>query len=170
MLFVHVDYSSGNNGATIWLYSFAWTVQHAIIEGITFMFLQKGCGRYAAIVSSQWTFGWCLITFALQVVIYSSSGFFFFLAQGAWNMMQLVFYLVVWLVPAERLYRRPAAIAYAQFWFWFRLAVISCIALEASGVDILFEIGACSYAFGPLLTFTIVQPAVCYLALLNDCR
>jgi hypothetical protein len=170
MMTLSIRIGSSNSVAAIVLYSLAWTIQHAIIEGIAFMFLQRGCGTNAAIASTKLTFVWCLITFGLQLIVFQSEGTTAVLAQVIWSSFMLIFYFALWLAPQSMLFRRPAAIQYAQFWFWFRLVTIVLSVLQQTTDPTLSAIGTCGYIFGPLLLFTLLQPFVCYWALLQDSR
>jgi hypothetical protein len=170
MMTFSVRIGSSNSVAAILLYSLAWTIQHAVIEGIAFMFLQRGCGTNAAIASSKVTFVWCLITFGLQLIVYQSGGTTAVLAQVIWSFFMLIFYFALWLAPQTILFRRPAAIQYAQFWFWFRLVTIVLYIFQGTNDPTLSSIGTCGYIFGPLLIFPLAQSFVCYWALLQDSR
>jgi hypothetical protein len=165
-----VNVGSPNSPVAIFLYSLAWTIQHAVIEGIAFMFLQRGCGVNAAIASAKLTIVWCIVTFGLQVIVFSSEGTTAVLAQVVWSFFMLIFYFALWLAPQSMLFRRPAAIQYAQFWFWFRLVTILLSIFQGMDSRTLAAIGTCGYIAGPLLFFTLIQPCVCYWALLQDSR
>lgn len=170
MLTISINVGSKNSSLAIFLYSLAWTFQHAVIEGIAFMFLQRGCGINAAITSSKLTLVWCIITFGLQLLVYKSSGRAAVNAQIVWSAFMLIFYLIIWLAPQSFIFRRPAAFRYSQFWFWFRLLTVILYIFQEFDDPTLASIGNCGYAFGPLLLFTLIQPFVCYWALLQDSR
>lgn len=57
---------------------------------------------------------------------------------------------------------------YAKFWFWFRVVTLVTFVLSESQVLVLERVGRCSFSLGPLLLFPIVQPYLCYKALLED--
>lgn len=170
MLSIQVNIGDRNDGIVVILYSLAWTFQHAVIEGIAFMFLQRGCGRNAAKVSGKLTIAWCLFTFCLQMIVNGTEGLPAIVAQIVWSLFMLIFYFIVWRIPQRMLFRRPAAILYSKFWFWFRLVAIALYILQETKNTTLNAIGKCGYAFGPLLCFTLIQPFVCYWALLLDSR
>jgi hypothetical protein len=170
LIFIPVNVTSSNKGIEIILYPLAWTFQHAVIEGIAFMLMQKGCGAHAAKIAGFRTLIWCAITFVMQMIVYYYGGIISILAQGAWSSIMLVFYAALWKLPRKNLFRRPAAILYAQFWFWFRLMVLISFTFAESGEKTLAEIGACGYVFGPLLLFALLQPGLCYWVLLQDSR
>jgi len=168
MLFVPVEVTSSNSGLARWLYPLAWALQHAVIEGMAFLFMQKGVGNRAAKIAGIYTLSWCTITFIIQCVVYSYGGVVAIVAQVIWSIMMLVFYLALWKLPRNKLFRRPAAISYAQFWFYFRTMTIIFFIFAESGHAVLSQIGACGYVFGPLLLFALVQPLLCYWSLLQD--
>ena len=170
MMTISVRIGSSNSMQAIVLYSLAWASQHAVIEGIAFMFLQRGCGTNAVIASTKLTVVWCLITFGLQLIVYQSQGTTAVLAQVVWSSFMLIFYCGLWLAPQSMIFRRPAAIQYAQFWFWFRLVTIVLYVFQGTTNPTLSAIGACGYILGPLLFFTLAHPFVCYWALLEDSR
>lgn len=170
LIFVPAHVTNSNSGFKIILYPLAWTFQHAVIEGIAFMLMQKGCGVHAAKTAGFRTLVWCTVTFVMQMIVYYFGGIISILAQGLWSLMMLVFYGALWKLPRKNLFRRPAAIHYAQFWFWFRLLFIISFTLASSGEKTLAEIGACGHVFGPLLLFALLQPGLCYWVLLQDSR
>jgi hypothetical protein len=43
-----------------------------------------------------------------------------FAVEMVWDVMLFLFYLLLWMMPQRHLFRRPAAILYAQFWCLFR--------------------------------------------------
>jgi hypothetical protein len=170
LIFVPVNVTRSNDGIEALLYPLAWSFQHAVIEGIPFLLMQKGCGKNAAKRAGLQTLLWCLLTFLMQVVVYYYGGMISIVAQGAWSVIILVFYFALWKLPRHRLFRRPAAILYAQFWFWFRVMVLIVFTCALSGNILLRQIGECGYVFGPLLLFALLQPGMSYWCLLQDSR
>ena len=57
---------------------------------------------------------------------------------------------------------------YAKFWFFFRIFTLCTFVFSKSQVLLLERIGKCTFTLGPLLLFPIIQPYLCYLALLED--
>lgn len=169
MLLIPVEITGDNSGMSNLLYPSAWAVQHFVVEGIAVMLMQKGCGRGSAVKAARVTIIWAGITFVLQIMAYTTAGITSITAQCIWSSMLLIFYFCLWKLPQNRLFRRPAAIFYARFWFWFRVVTLTCYGLAESRTEVLSAIGSCGYAFGPLLGFTILQPYVCYWTLLEDC-
>ena len=88
--------------------------------------------------------------------------------QCVWSALLLLFFLALWVAPHDRLFRRPAAVPYAKFWFWFRVMSLLCFVAAESNLDIVEDIGSCGYVFLALLGFAILQPLVCYWTLLED--
>ena len=85
-----------------------------------------------------------------------------------WGLVLWFFYLALWLTPKKRLFRRPAAIYYAKFWFNFAtMNVIATILMfnEATILD-----GACIEVVGATLLFGIFEPLIAYYTLIVDSR
>lgn len=78
----------------------------------------------------------------------------------------LLFYLVLWLTPEGKLFRRDALRSYARFWSIYRLlSLISSILLVTTSSH---NIGDCFYFFGPTLFYILCKPYTIYWALLAD--
>lgn len=169
MLFEPINTHTHNHNYTPWLYALAYTLQHAVIEGIAFLFMQKGCGVHGAKQAGKMLAVWCAFTLMIQAIVFHNAHTIIAVfCQLLWSALLMTFYFCLWFAPQNRLFRRPAAILYGKFWFIFR--VISVIFLVLSEFSATEDIGHCGYAFGPLLLFAIVQPTVCYVSLLQDSR
>lgn len=167
-MFIPVRINGSDSDASEYLYPIAWSIQHFVIEGIAFMFMQKGCGIGAARRAVWYSFVWAGVTYFLMQLWYSTTGIASITFHLIWSGFMLVFFGCLWLLPEHNLYRRPVAVWYAKFWFLFRIGAVITFAFGQSGIEILEEIGACGYSFGPLMLFPIIQPYVCYRALLDD--
>lgn len=78
------------------------------------------------------------------------------------------FYLALWITPHKRLFRRPAAIFYAKFWFLFgTINVIATILIYNE--DTMLD-GACLEIVGTNLLFGIFEPLIAYYTLILDSR
>jgi hypothetical protein len=133
------------------------------------MLMQKGCGVGAARAAFKQALLWALVTFVLQTGVYSSSKHTTaMIFQVSWSVLLLVFFLALWVTPSNHLFRRPACIPYAKFWFFFRVVTLLCFLASESNMKGLEEVGACGYVFLPLLGFPILQPLICYWTLLED--
>ncbi len=143
-------------------------LKHCVMEGVAFLLMQKGCGSYAVKRAGCYTAAWGILTLLLYYYSFKSGGFLFDMLDEFWNVAMLVFYGVLWLAPQTRLFRRPAAILYAKFWTFYRIAVIA--------INLLFffsetdNLGACGYILVSLLFLSVAQPLVCYWTLLQDSR
>lgn len=168
-LVVPVKITNGDDDASEYLYPIAWAIQHFVIEGIAFMFMRKGCGVDAARQTFRYAAVWALITYFLMQIWYSTSHIVSITFYLIWSVMMLTLFGSLWLLPLENLYRRPVAISYAKFWFCFRVVATITFCFSESGVEIMENIGNCGYTFGPLLFFPLIQPYICYKALLADC-
>ena len=173
MLFVPVeitgDDTHNNISISVLLYPLAWGLQHFVVEGIACMLMQKGCGVGAARAAFKQSLCWALVTFAMQAGVYSSEEHTTaVILQVTWSCLLLGFFLLLWLAPQHRLFRRPAAVSYAKFWFWFRVVSLLCFLAAESNIEGLEYVGGCGYVFLPLLGFPILQPLICYWTLLED--
>jgi hypothetical protein len=67
----------------------------------------QGCGIHAAKNTLKYVSFWCAFTFVVSIASFHGHAYgviLFFV----WDGMQLLFYLALWLMPLNRLYRRPA--------------------------------------------------------------
>jgi hypothetical protein len=170
ILFVPVDLTSRNDSNARWLYPAVFTMQHIVLEGVAFLLMQKGCGKYAAWNAFKLMAVWAAITLAANVIGYSPGFKVSIVALLTWDATILVFFFLLWILPQNRLFRRPAAIPYAKFWFFFRVVEITLYSMSQVTDPLAAQIGRCGYVFGPLLVFTIFQPIVMYWTLLADSR
>ena len=85
-----------------------------------------------------------------------------------WEFTLFSFYLLLWTLPQRRLYRRPAAIHYAQFWCLFR--VVNIVSTTLSLVAATSGFANCFYVVCCLYPFAILQPLVLYYTLLQDSK
>jgi hypothetical protein len=164
------DSTHDNLSISVLLYPLAWAMQHFVVEGVAFMLMQKGCGVGAARSAFKAALLWAGFTFVLQAGVYSSEHFLAMVFQVTWSLPLLLFFGALWLAPQHTLYRRPACVLYAKFWFIFRLVTLICFVCVESRVHVLEAIGGCGYVFLPLLGFPILQPIICYWTLLEDSR
>lgn len=170
ILFIPVDLTERNRSDARYLYPAVFTLQHIVLEGVAFLLMQKGCGKYAAWNASKLMLVWGIITLIANIIGYSPGFEVSIAALLTWDACILVFYFLLWVLPQNRLFRRPAAIPYAKFWFFFRVLEISLYSMSQAHQPIASQIGKCGYVFGPLLIFTIFQPIVMYWTLLADSR
>lgn len=159
---------SSRNGQ-LYAFSVMYGIQHIVTEGVAFMLMQKGVGMNAAKRSLRYASVWGIVTFVCYSIEYSGRNkhaqqFFGFL----WNILLLIFYGALWLTPQKRLYRRPALMLYAQFWFFFRILCIVVLVLYAFPATA--DAAQCLNVFGTLYTFSILEPIVLYYTLLQDSR
>lgn len=170
ILFIPVDLTARNHSDARYLYPAVFTLQHVVLEGVAFLLMQKGCGKYAAWNASKMMFVWAIITLVANIIGYSPGFEVSTIALLTWDSTILIFYFLLWVLPQNRLFRRPAAIPYAKFWFFFRVMEISLYSMSQVQHSVASQIGKCGYVFGPLFIFTIFQPIVMYWTLLADSR
>lgn len=166
VMVVPLNVVGGNTVVTSLCYAAMKACQHAVIEGIAFLLMQKGCGQYAARTALWWTFSWSIFIFIFRFIIYWQQGTIGDTLELFVDVVIFLFYISLWLCPEKLLFRRPAVYVYARFWVYFRLSAII--------VKILFffqetkNTAACGYYIFTLILFAIFQPLICYWTLLQD--
>jgi hypothetical protein len=166
----HTGLSWGQSVALAFVYAF----DHFVIEGIAFIMMQYGCGYQAASRSAVWALWWAVITFFAQLVVFKqgSDTTEAKLSQISWNVLQVAFYSALWLLPDRFLFRRPALIFFAKFWFIFRLLYFISellVSFSAPGSWAL-AIGYCGDFSINCLVFALCKPFVIYYTLLSDSK
>lgn len=148
-------------------YASLWSLQHAVIEGIALLLMQKGCGTFAEKRAGRLILCWTLLTFcAMSFVFYYNTSSFSVIIQILWDFILVIFYFFLWKAPLEHLFRRPAAIEYAKFWTLYRLSAVLVNILN--GFPQTEDFSYCGYIVVRLLILSIFQPWVCYWTLLQD--
>lgn len=95
----------------------SYAFQHFVLEGLAALFMQYGCGTDATRKAVMWGFAWAGITFCCKFVSLTQSqtapylGFSF---EFGWGLSLLMLYLPLWLLPEQRMFRRPAVIPYSR--------------------------------------------------------
>lgn len=130
--------------------------------------MQKGLGIHAAKVAFKQSAVWGVVTLAFQILIYTNHNDRSFISSMVWQLMLLIFYGALWLIPQRRLFRRPAVIYYARTWFLFRILCMTASTLFY--FDRTHAIGNCVYIIGTLFPFTIFEPLLMYYTLLQDSK
>ena len=161
-------YVISRDSAGIWSFSMMWTLQHMIVEGVAILLMQKGLGRNAAFRALRLVILWGIFSLMVHWAEYSGQGLTAFMLDVAWGVIILVFYGVLWLMPQKNLYRRPAAIFYAKFWFFYRIAVT--IIGSMFFIEQTEPVAECFYIFGSLFSFAVLEPLVLYYTFLQDSR
>jgi hypothetical protein len=150
------------------LYGLVYALRHAVIEGLAFLLLQKGCGKHAAMEALRQASIWGFVTLVIEFVTLYKAGYVGKVLETFLDVVVFLFYLVLWLAPRHRLYRRPSVIFYSKFWFVYRfLAIIVNVLLFFPKTD---DASACGYIFVNLVFFALFQPLFCYWTLLIDSR
>ena len=105
-----------------------WGMQHAIIEGVAFLMMQKGLGFQALFTTARVSVLWGMVCVLAELVnLAAPSGLFRNSVLLVWYNIMLVFYGVLWLAPTHKLFRRPAVHRYAMFWFVYRLCTLAVL-------------------------------------------
>ena len=165
------------------LFALVFTLQHMLVDGIAILLMKKGLGWDGArqcmpIIASWGAFtGVCkFMTFysKFSSVKAGSSNWlapFANLMNFLWSVLLVLFYFLLWAIPQKNLFRRPAAINYAAFWFLFRFFALVCAiigaAVEASSDG---NIGYCILEVSPFFIIAALEPIVVYFTLLQDSR
>lgn len=159
----------GDNGFLVSaVYASIWGLQHAVLEGIAFLLMQKGCGQHAASRAFKMAIGFGSYTFVVFFFCFSTVGTIQKVLELSWDFICWLFFAALWLAPQRRFFRRPAAILYAKFWFLYRsLVIITNVFLFFDETE---KMGACGYILCTVFLFAIFQPLVCYWTLLQDSR
>lgn len=113
-------------------------------------------------------FAWASVTFVLMFFCFSTGGHQQDFLEIGWDLIMIIFYCALWLAPQKSLFRRPAAILYARFWFCYRTVVV------CTNILLFFKsttnLGSCGYIFATVVLFAVFEPLVCYWTLLQDSR
>jgi hypothetical protein len=156
------------------LYPIGFTSQHAVIEGVAFLLLQKGCGYYGSLKAGQYTMIWSLVTLVVMTLRYAQIPILSNLVYLLWCFSLVLFYFFIWFLPSKYLYRRSAVVPYAKFWCLYRLLMLIFLLLislhSLTSSDLSQSIGYCGYDFIYLLFYPLIHPLVLYRTLLNDSR
>eukprot|EP01035_Chromulina_nebulosa_P031097 gene31097-41424_t len=149
-------------------FSFMWALQHLVTEGVAILLMQKGVGFNAAAKTVRITTLWAIFTFFAYMLVYTQPTGVSFAILMIWEMILFSFYLCLWIFPPRRLYRRPAAIHYGQFWCLFR--VVNIISTILNFIPVTNGFSNCFYVICCLYPFAILQPWILYYTLLQDSK
>jgi len=87
-----------------------------------------------------------------------------------WQASNLLFYLVVWLMPTcgslARDTRRPALVYWARFWCWYRILIVIADTLEKKD----FDFGYCMNMIVMFIFFAVLKCWVCYRVFLLEAK
>lgn len=158
-----------NNYNKMLLYCFTIALQHTITEGIAFIFMQKGCGTYSKRNIQKFALIWFIIAFISSYLIFMDIAFVRYIGWSIWFLI-VIFYGLLWLLPPNILFRRPAAIFYGKFWFWYRglMLLFYCfILLRPPGTK---SWGYCGVLVLGLVGHALCHPLVIYKSLAEDSR
>lgn len=151
------------------LYAVAWGVQHAVIEGVAFLFMQKGLGMHAAQRAGTLALIWGLFGIVLFILVFTQMDA---VATSAtllvWESCILLFFLVLWKCPIKYFYRRPASVLYAKFWVFARVVLMSANIIALYAPPNVY--GYCYYAITSTIIFSLLQPTVMYYIFLLDSK
>ena len=142
-------------------------LSHMVNEGVAYMLIQKGLGRYTQRKVLRRSIVWGFICFVIRYFTYlrdKEGGMVFILL--VWKSAMVLFYGAIALVPNKHLYRRPAATFFARIWAcWQLLNLVSSVLIV---IKMASPVGLCVELFGAFLIYAIVQPIAIYITLLKD--
>ena len=173
IILVPVDLDKHVSPLALALYPLGYACQHAVIEGVAFLLLQKGCGYYGSRQAGQYTLIWSLITAIVMYLRFARIRILSVICYLTWCFCLVLFYLLIWILPSNLLYRRAAVVPYAKFWFFYRLIMfifLFIIYLRPITSNLVESVGKCGYDFIYLLLYPLIHPLVLYRTLLNDSR
>lgn len=115
ILFLPVDYSGKNNWIMAVCAGVVYALQHFVLEGIAFTMMQYGCGYRAAKKAALYASLFAVFTFFDQLIVrrYANTTSAY-AADMFWNIVLLVFYLSLWLLPETIMFRRPSVVFYSK--------------------------------------------------------
>jgi hypothetical protein len=137
-----------------------------VTEGVALLLMQKGLGVHAARQALKRALLWGGVTLLSQSLVYTQDANTSFAVSMVWQSSLLLFYSCLWFTPQKHLYRRPAAIFYAQTWVMYR--VISMCASILYFIPATHSVGNCVFVFGSLFPFAVLEPVLMYYTLLQD--
>lgn len=147
-------------------YGIMYGIQHAMVEGVGMLFLQKGLGYNSVYTTCVYASIWGIISVTVEMVALSGTGYLRSLLLLSWYCVMLGFYGALYFAPKEKLFRRPAAYQYARFWFVYRLAIVIFFIFTVSEVEATTT--KCINTFIRFGLFALFQPLVTYRALIED--
>lgn len=172
-LFSPID-ENGDSYAVSSIAGLVYGLQHFVLEGIAFIMMQYGCGYEAGKKASILAGIWAIVTFLEQLFFYHSGPTTFsYSIDILWNVILLLFYLALWLVPEKNLFRRPSVLLYAKFWVVIRLLYLLADILAIIFDSVQYEdreyVGVyCFVSYLTMLIFVVCKPYIIYSTLLSD--
>jgi hypothetical protein len=166
VILVPLHRAGENTPITSALYGFLWAMQHGVLEGVAFLLMQKGCGQHAAKRARMWSFCWISLVFVLMFCAFYYGSVITAVLSAMRDAVLVLFYLVLYIAPQQRLFRRPAAIFYSRCWLSYRaFFLLLYILMIVTDTEYL---GNCGYIVLSLFVFAIIQPLIMYTTLLRD--
>ena len=147
-------------------YGIMYGIQHAMIEGVAMLFLQKGLGYNSVYTTCMYASIWGVISVTVEMVTLSATGHLRSFVLLIWYVVMLLFYGALYFTPQEKLFRRPAVFPYARFWFIYRLAILIFFLFTVSDMEVTTT--KCINTFIRFGLFALFQPLVTYRALIQD--
>lgn len=95
--------------------SVGYGVYHVVLEGAALLCMQYGAGIKTLVRVFKISIVWGVVTGAVWGYSFRSTSTPAFVCKTVWEVCLVVFYMVLWLSPAHRVFRRPSVLAYAGF-------------------------------------------------------
>ena len=167
VLILSTDYEVGGKITYVnFLFAVAISFQHVISEGIAFMLMQRGCGYYAIKRTACYAFAWGVATYLfLTYTFYQKKGSFEVFV--VWNTILLVFYVCLWFLPLDYLFRRPAAMQFAKIFTVYHGVMLVSMIFEYYFTSVHIP---CMFFYNFLFIEPFLQPIFAYYILLEDSR
>lgn len=167
IFFVKFDLFDKNSIFKSFIVAFVLSGQHFVIEGVTFLLMQYGCGFQGTRNAAYKAGLWGLITFIVYISLFRRGDqIAIVIFHILWQIILVMSYLILWLTPEHLLFRRESVVLYSKFWALFRILSFVSIGLLLSAKS--RNVGGCVFFFGPLLLFSVFKPHIIYQALLAD--
>lgn len=167
-IFVPIPINGTYTHSNAVLFALLNSLQHFVTEGVLFLLMEKGMGARSAYQCLLKAISWGIFVFIIRYLNYTVEHHYTqFFTYLVWLSAVALVYLAVWITPKHMLFRRPAAIRYAMFWFFYQLLCICDFVLQSNSLTV--PEGNCLYAFGSVFGFALAEPIVVYLTLRRDC-
>ena len=170
ILFVDVSLEDSNEMDLAFLIGACYACQHFVLEGVALCLYQPGCGYDSAARAAKYACCWGLFTFFMVSTYFMNPKETWNMRINfMWNIILMVCYLLMWILPDTVLYRRNALVYYCKIWFLFRFMAFIAFLLQAFTYDNDTKTaGECLMVFTAAVAFGFLKPFVLYHTLLAD--
>ena len=164
-LLVAADNILAFDSESVYIISVKWILYRSCAEGVAFFLMHNGVGHKSLMNSIIYAVTWSIFTTIIPLTAYFFAGeSAYFLAVLIFFVILFFFYCILWLSPARRLHRRPAAIRLARYY------VFTCAALIVVTFLILVEDSTLCLVRVVLALSDLFQPIIILRALSDDSK